>query len=557
MADTLGSRTLRELARVIFARFWIIIIMVALLVGSTWYACKQAKKHYASSVTFMMREPRPRNPVAREVSSDRSLQVFVKTQRELMTSEPVLARTLVLMQLPPESSLLKEWQQTRSLWQQDANENMNAAGERWAKFNKVLAELDQKVNELRKRPGFREDLRKFARSVEVKSAGGQDIALSEIFKLTVTQPEPTTRAREAAELLAKNYLDRYRELQSQISSNATEMMRVRAKNLRKQRLEEAEKALDQFINEELETTSDLAILEQLRRSGTEAGRQIIVRGLQEEIIAREGELAEANQLQQQILEQLPAKLWEHKNRRDENKHLIVPTMARVDKLADDDPVLTDMVTIIPEQTLKNNVVINQLKTSEVGLITTLNRLKVEYQEQADPVQNKLREIVKTRRQILREMIGEAQALDIQIATLTARQQEIREKLEREQQQLNRVTAKLFRYQQLQNEMDLARKEYAQAASDLASAVANQQQEAEGITISIIENAELPDPQHPAYPQPLLYTLIAAVVGLLLAVAYAFLADHFDHTLNSIEDSERYLGLPVVGSLPRCGSRLVR
>ncbi len=556
MADTLGSRTLRELARVIFTRFWIIVIMVALLVGGTWYACTQAKKYYSSSVTFMMREPRPRSPVAREVSSDRSLQVFVKTQRKLMTSEPVLARTLVLLQLPPEAALLKEWREARARWQQDKDKSNNTVGEKWTKFQNVLTEIDRMVEKRRKEPGFREDLRKFAKSIEVESAGGQDIALSEIFELTLTQPEPITNARDAAELLAKNYLDRYRELQSQISHNAAEMMRVRTINLRKERLDEAETALDKFIKD-LDTTSDLAILEQLRRSGTEAGRQIIVRGLQEEIIAREGELAEARQLQKQILEQLPAKLWENGQRQDKDGNLIVPGMTRVDELAEDDPVLTEMVTIIPEETLKNNVVINQLKTSEVVLITTLNRLRVEYQEDADPVQNKLAEIVKTRRQILREMTGEARALDIEIATLTARQEEIQSKLRREQEQLNGVTAKLFRYQQLQNEMDLARKEYAEAASDLASAVANQQQEAEGITISIIEHAQVPDVRHPAYPQPLLYTLIAAVVGLLLAVAYAFLADHFDHTLNSIEESERYLGLPVVGSLPKCGSRLVR
>ena len=42
--------------------------------------------------------------------------------------------------------------------------------------------------------------------------------------------------------------------------------------------------------------------------------------------------------------------------------------------------------------------------------------------------------------------------------------------------------------------------------------------------------------------------LAAIVGVLLAGAYACLADHFDHSLRSIEQAERYLGVPVVGSI---------
>ena len=63
-----------------------------------------------------MREPRPRNPVAREVSSDRSLQVFIKSQQELITSEPVLARALLLMQMSQkDDEFYKRWRAARRL----------------------------------------------------------------------------------------------------------------------------------------------------------------------------------------------------------------------------------------------------------------------------------------------------------------------------------------------------------------------------------------------------------------------------------------------------------
>ncbi|MHC4796357.1 MAG: hypothetical protein ACYTF1_06900, partial [Planctomycetota bacterium] len=106
------------------------------------------------------------------------------------------------------------------------------------------------------------------------------------------------------------------------------------------------------------------------------------------------------------------------------------------------------------------------------------------------------------------------------------------------------------------ELVLARGEYQTVATDLASALTFQEQEADAVTINIVDEAKLPDVSRPTYPRPILYTLIAAVVGLLLGVAYAFVADHFDHTLASIEEAERYLCIPVVGSVKKCGKGLL-
>jgi uncharacterized protein involved in exopolysaccharide biosynthesis len=237
----------------------------------------------------------------------------------------------------------------------------------------------------------------------------------------------------------------------------------------------------------------------------------------------------------------------------------VPPIANLHegKLPDDHPALTNAVTIIPEPVVKNNVVVNQLKAKEVQLLVELNRLRVEYSTDYRAVRDKQLEIARTRRQILRELVGEASAQDIALGVLQARQKEIRSQLENESRRLDKITGLLVRYQELQNEVAVAREEYRRLAADLASAEQFQTQQADAITISVVDPARLPDPNRPAFPNTPLLTLLAAGVGLLMALAYAFLADHFDHTFRSIQDAEQYLGVPVVGSISRRRHGLLR
>ena len=547
---------MRELSRVIFARLGMALLIAALITGGTLYACLKARRFYRSSVTFLVKEPRPQNPTAQQVSTDRSLEVFIKTQHELIKSETVLARTLALLEAP-DSPAARNWRSAREAWEKtDAPEN-------WTALQRALGELDQEVERRKEDPAtaseFREAIRRFRKRVKVETPGGETVALSEVFTVTVTRPEPPEQARLAAQLLAWNYVDRYREVQAQLTRGAADFVRQRRDALKKERLQPAEDALRQFVEKDLESPYDLVILEQLGKAGTEAGRQIIVRKFQEEMITNDAELAEARQLKQQLLEQLPPALWDGGPRRDDSGDPTVPEIARLDetRLPDTDPILTDIVTIIPEDTLKNNVVVNKLKSKEVALIVELNRLKVEYRVDYRSVRDKQTEIAQTRRQILKELIGEARALDIRIATLAARQGEIGSRLEQEQERLNKITPLLVRYQQLQNEVSMAREEYRKVSADLASALNLQEQEAGAITIRVIDQAKLPDVKRPAFPKTVLYTLVAAGVGLLLAVAYAFLADYFDHTLRSIQQVERHLGVPVIGSISKYRRGLLR
>lgn len=64
----------------------------------------------------------------------------------------------------------------------------------------------------------------------------------------------------------------------------------------------------------------------------------------------------------------------------------------------------------------------------------------------------------------------------------------------------------------------------------------------------IEPAVAPDA--PIRPRPLLNSLLAAAIGLLLAAGFAFLIEYLDDTLKTPEDIERVLGLSVIGYIAK-------
>lgn len=59
----------------------------------------------------------------------------------------------------------------------------------------------------------------------------------------------------------------------------------------------------------------------------------------------------------------------------------------------------------------------------------------------------------------------------------------------------------------------------------------------------------PLPEDPVRPQPLLYVLVAAVLGLALGIALAFLRDQLDRRLRTAADVERQFDIPVLARIP--------
>lgn len=71
-----------------------------------------------------------------------------------------------------------------------------------------------------------------------------------------------------------------------------------------------------------------------------------------------------------------------------------------------------------------------------------------------------------------------------------------------------------------------------------------------IEISILDK---PLPGDLFFPKTKQLAVAAAALGLVLGLVLAFLLEYLDDTLKSAEDVERYLALPVLGSIPSAGA----
>lgn len=66
-------------------------------------------------------------------------------------------------------------------------------------------------------------------------------------------------------------------------------------------------------------------------------------------------------------------------------------------------------------------------------------------------------------------------------------------------------------------------------------------------VKIIDKAQVPD--IPIKPKPKLNMAIASVLGIVIGVFLVFLLEYLDSTIQTPDDVERYLDLPVIGIIP--------
>ena len=72
------------------------------------------------------------------------------------------------------------------------------------------------------------------------------------------------------------------------------------------------------------------------------------------------------------------------------------------------------------------------------------------------------------------------------------------------------------------------------------------------SVNAIDNAVAPTT--PSGPNHLLYTLVALLAGLFVAIAVCVLMETLNTKARSSEDVEELLGVPVIGHIPAVGER---
>lgn len=69
-------------------------------------------------------------------------------------------------------------------------------------------------------------------------------------------------------------------------------------------------------------------------------------------------------------------------------------------------------------------------------------------------------------------------------------------------------------------------------------------------VQVMDEAQIPE--NPIKPKKAVNVAIAFVLGLMISLGITFLLEYLDTTIKTEKDIENYLGLPVIGTIPRHG-----
>lgn len=515
MTDTTATRTLREMVRVLASRFVGMVLILAIIVGATILATWYAPRVYRSTATLLGQPGEQFNPLADRTSTMRDrLSLFVTTQRQLVASDYVIASALMLLDggEMPEAPAATRPTDAMTAWD--------------AKVASYTAENVARIRQVRGR-------------IDVVTPGGPDATFSQTFTIRVDWPENRERAadagvaparfaaRRAHEFTARlidAYLYRYTRLETRRLRDTSKFLTERSLAEAREKLDAASKELQEF-QEQL--GGDLLIVRNMigTAAGAETGAAQLSTTFRAEINRIDERLAEVEALRGEIEKQLD---------KSDAADLVVPTA---------------VINAVPS--------INDLQRRIVALKLRINELVPRYTEEYQELRSARQELAEAREDVRDQLARHHTRLEQEQATLEARRDTLARLVQRERSEVEQLAGKVARYERLISARDAALEAYNAEQRRVIEAATAEQLAARPILVTVVEGPSHPDPDLPRRPIAWLNILIGVIAGVVLALVYAFLADHFDHSIRGMGDAERYLDAPVLASVPKLGRRIIR
>ena len=539
MHDTYGSRSLREIVRIPFRHWFLLTFIVALGGVGTYVVCEYyAPRQYRSSIGLIFKRPQNKNPMSAEGGGERALEVFVKAQQQIVMSDLVLARAKVISE---DATLREKWYRLRENGQAAIREGRPRGEELTAGVVEFLTsgEVQSRVDELLGRE--RDELIQFARSVKLETPGGEEVGMTETFSLIVDRPGPREvpdshqLARHAADILADMYIFRYQQIQQQLNNPAVGVMDDVIAEYRT----EVSRRLDAYQSFVQANAEKVGVLEQLLKSGTEHGVQGVLSKIRENDATLDMQLARDRAMYGVLMKSLPAMALE---------------TGGIGRMSDEE-VAAGVSRVSVDFFTENVAYVEQTK-----IIATLEsrvaRVETQFMEESRDLRNARHQLSKARRQLLETIVAYVQGLAGSVAAREEQKRLNEALIVKTASEQKEIHSQLATYARLKNEFEVAQKQLEKLEEEGIAAMSSKRFAKEAVTISKLDAATMPNPQKPVVPLTGIYTAVAVVVSFLLGLALAFLADHYDHTLRTTLEAERYLGIPVLGSVKKRGHGLV-
>jgi len=543
MAETYTDRTLREMVRVVAGRFLGMLTIFVVVVAGVGLASYFAPKWYRSTAKLIAKPTRTVSPLETQVPMRDEVSLFVTTQREIIMSDYVLASALLALEgqrvpkpLPAEDEEIKQWDEKVRLY--------------------IAGDAEKGI------PGHGQYIRKIRKRIKVVTPGGPDATFTQTFTIHVDWPSERSEAAKAAadpqkqaagrarklnEHVIGSYLMRYTVLESRRTRDAAKFLREKSLAAVEANLENAFNARRKFVDEQLK--GDLLHVINMVGSqggGVETGIASLHTEIQSQINAIDARVKELEELKNVIdREANLQKLQE-----------LDELLAGIDEAENQRKI--DLLTIIvPGVVSATNPSVKELQMKFIALNLRLNSLAPRYTNDYQEIINTRKEFCGVMRSLLQELINQGRKLTDEKSVLQARGVVLNQKLAETGNRMEALASKAAEYERLQNTVMAAQELYDSEQKRTVDAATARMLAENPVLVSLLDEPSQPDPADPRRPILWLNVLIAVVGGFILALVYAFLADHFDHSIKSIDDAERYLGVPVLSSVPKLGWRIIR
>lgn len=543
MAERYASRTLREIARILATRFLGILIILAVVIAGTWVLTLYAPRWYRCEAKLLARPGRTVDPLETPNTTTRDeVTLFIATQREIIESDFVLASALMRLQgraIQPTTNPTAEGLPTGDYqWYSTAD------------VERFIAENYDWVEHVRENAGM-----------EVPA--GVDGSFTQTFWIRTDWQEDANRTPEgrspreyAAEqayrftrFLTDAYLLRHSQLRTRTTRESYRQLAGAPLTEAREELRQAEKALEDFIKQP-GVQGNLPVLNMMLASaGIEPGTAAISTRAQSSLNDVEVALMSARSLKAAFTREL-AKLPDEKAQIE----AILQAIREGKDIPGGDPFES---VAVPDEISTNNPIVGDLQAAILALKLQVNRLEERFTAEYEDLSVARAELAKAKREMHAELKRQADRIDQRIDALEAQKQALEAIVTSRKGQMDKLAMLAAEYGRLRNNRDQAEEDWRTRRQDVQAAQMAQQLAENPWLVNVIDPATPVPADEPRRPILWLNVVIAALAGLVLALIYAFLSDYFDHTLKSIDEAERYLGLPVLASVPKVRGRIVR
>lgn len=200
---------------------------------------------------------------------------------------------------------------------------------------------------------------------------------------------------------------------------------------------------------------------------------------------------------------------------------------------------------IPQKMVRDNSMLSTIKEKIFRLEGQVNTLRSQYFDRGPKAMMLINELDRHQQKLNQEIKADMEGRTMDLAVLETRVQSLKRTVDR----FTALAQKQFEYSRHYKNYTFLEEGYQKLLGDTQKARFKEAMDISNLAhIEFIDKAEVP--QRPFKPNLFFNTLLGMVGGAILGLGLAYIITCIDHTLKSIEEVERCLNIPVLGSVPR-------